>query len=224
MTHPAGDPGPFSADPLRSEVERRLARRPARRVLRQEADVRAAVVLLLRPSGGTSGIEQLESLFVRRAEVDGDPWSGHMALPGGRRDPGDTDLAATALRELGEETGLALDRPALLGRLDDVHPRSRRLPSIAVTPFVGWAPGPAQVRESTELAGHVWVPVGTLRSPERRSTLRLERAGALRIFPAIEYEGRTIWGLTYRIVREFLERVADPSARRFRSEPSPTDG
>ncbi|HKK08445.1 MAG TPA: hypothetical protein VKA44_06135, partial [Gemmatimonadota bacterium] len=75
------------------------------------------------------------------------------------------------------------------------------------TPYVGWADGDARVRENVELAGHVWVPVRALVAPEHRATLRLERRGAVRVFPAVEYGGRTIWGLTFRIVREFLDIV-----------------
>lgn len=234
-----------SGEAVRSELKRRLAVRPPRRVEPGAAEASAAVLLLLRqppedgelpgPAGGSTesagaagdagpasglegpaAIDRLQGLFVQRAEIDGDPWSGHMALPGGRSEATDRDLAATALRELAEETGLAVDRPAILGRLDDVHPRSRRLPSIAVSPFVAWAPGPGHVRENVELAGHVWVPVGALRSPERRTTLRLERAEAVRMFPAIDYEGRIIWGLTYRIVAEFLHRIGDTRARAAR--------
>ena len=167
--------------------------------------MRAAVVLLVRASPASEALADLEALFVQRAEAEGDPWSGHMALPGGRSAPADEDLAETALRELREETSLEPGRDALLGRLDEVHPRSRRLPSIAVTPYVGWADGDAHVRENAELAGHVWVPVRALVAPKHRATLRLERRGAVRVFPAVEYGGRTIWGLTFRIVREFLE-------------------
>lgn len=197
---------------LRAELGRLLALHETRRVPAEETDMRAAVVLLLRDAGGrgadaggSRALDELEALFVRRAEAEGDPWSGHMALPGGRHSPPDEDLAVTALRELREETSLDPGRDALLGRLDEIHPRSRRLPSIAVTPFVGWTEPEVRVVENAELAGHVWVPVRALRSPERRSTLRLERRGAVRVFPTVEYEGRTIWGLTYRIVQEFLE-------------------
>lgn len=198
---------------LRAELGRLLALHETRRVPADETELRAAVVLLLRDAGGSRALDELEALFVRRAEVEGDPWSGHMALPGGRHSPPDEDLAVTALRELREETSLDLGRKALLGRLDEIHPRSRRLPSIAVTPFVGWTEPEVRVVENRELAGHVWVPIRVLRAPEHRSTLRLERRGVVRVFPTVEYEGRTIWGLTYRIVQEFLEVLDEERSR-----------
>ena len=70
----------------------------------------AAVALVLRDRGG------LEVLLIKRAEIDGDPWSGHMALPGGRRDPDDTDLLATAIRETEEETGIVVYGPDVVSR------------------------------------------------------------------------------------------------------------
>lgn len=163
-----------------------------------EADRRAAVMLVLRQS------DDVEALFVQRAEVERDPWSGHMALPGGRADPGDRDLVHTALRELREETALTIPRHGVLGRLDDVHPSNRRLPSIAVTPFVGWLESDAGIEPNFEIQDHVWIPVSTLRDPDHRSELRLRDRGEDRVFPTIEYRGYTIWGLTLRIVHGFL--------------------
>ena len=69
-----------------------------------------AVALVLAP--GSMG---LEALFIRRAERADDPWSGHIALPGGRREPGDADRLATAVRETREEVGVTLPASALLG-------------------------------------------------------------------------------------------------------------
>ena len=154
-----------------------------------------------------SALGDLELLLVRRAERDGDPWSGHAGLPGGHRDPGDAGLAEAGLRELREETGLSLAPSALLGRLDDIHPRSRRLPSVAVSPFVAWVEPDAVVRPGPEIAGHRWTPLARLEDPSLRGTLTFRREGALRVFPTVELEGLTVWGLTFVILRRFLRRL-----------------
>src|SRR5450432_2248558 len=83
----------------------------------------AAVALLLVP-----GPDRL--LLSRRAERAGDPWSGHLALPGGRYDAGDVDLLATAIRETEEETGVRLEREWCRAELDDLVPRTPTLPPI----------------------------------------------------------------------------------------------
>lgn len=149
----------------------------------------------------------LEALFVLRSERDGDPWSGQAGLPGGHREPGDEDLRDAARRELREETALRLEPEEILGRLDDVHPRSRRLPSVAVTPYVAWAEGSGTVHHGPEIQGHLWVPLSELEAPDRRTILTFRRDDVLRVFPAVEVEGLTIWGLTFAIVRRFLEAL-----------------
>ena len=147
-------------------------------------------------------------MFVLRAAHDGDPWSGHVALPGGRGEDDDADLVGTARRETQEETGIDLAREAVLAPLDEIHPRSAHLPSIGVTPYVGWVDERPEIRENHEIAGHIWVPLPVLRAPESRSTLTLPgRPG--RVFPTIEYAGAVIWGLTHAIVEDFLRRVVD---------------
>ena len=74
-----------------------------------DARKRAAVVLALRGEALDA-----EALFIVRATDERDPWSGHVALPGGREEPGDADLLETALRELREETGLEVGVGPLL--------------------------------------------------------------------------------------------------------------
>ena len=97
--------------------------------------LQAAVALVVR------GGERLEVLLIKRAKREHDPWSGHMALPGGRRDPADASLLETAMRETREETGVALDdRGVHLGRLEEVRPQSARLPRLSVTPHVFGVP------------------------------------------------------------------------------------
>jgi 8-oxo-dGTP pyrophosphatase MutT (NUDIX family) len=184
------------------EIAGRLAAREPR-IVPDPVERRAAVTLVFKP-----GEDGPQGLFVHRAEAEGDPWSGHMALPGGRADPDDADLIATARRELEEETGLTLARDAFLGRLHDVWPRSQELPSIAVTPFVAWHEDPGEVLLNIEVQGHVWIPLHVLGDPRHRSELRLERRGEVRVYPTIEYQDHTIWGLTLSIVDGFLRLTA----------------
>src|SRR6186713_2279177 len=109
---------------------------------------RAAVALVLAPS--SAGEATLSLLLVRRSEREGDPWSGHMALPGGHAHPEDADLLHTARRETLEEVGVDLAGAELLGQLDDVSPM--RSSDMAVRPFVFWAPFQQPATLSAEVA------------------------------------------------------------------------
>lgn len=168
------------------------------------AERRAAVTLLLTPEPRRP--DEIEILFGLRAEVEGDPWSGHVALPGGREDADDEDLIDTARRELREETAIEVPREAFVGRLDDLHPQAIHLPSIVVSPFVAWWPERPAVRENYELAGHLWIPITELVDPERRSSFRRE-VPVPREFETIEYAGAVVWGMTLMIVEDFLRRI-----------------
>ena len=182
----------------------RLSRYEARRAEPAAGTTRAAVILLLR-----AGAAEAEVLFVVRASHEDDPWSGHVALPGGRWEPDDADLRETAIRELAEETGLELGRRHILGRLDELHPLSRHIPRIAITPFVGWRTTLPEVERSAEIDGHFWVPISELRAPARRGSLHLRRDGEEFTFPTIEYGGHAVWGLTFSIVNNFLDLSED---------------
>ncbi|MDD5302960.1 MAG: CoA pyrophosphatase, partial [Elusimicrobia bacterium] len=116
-----------------------------------------SVALMLAP-----GPRGLEALFIRRAEREGDPWSGHIGLPGGRREPGDADLLVTAIRETREEIGVDLPRAALLGALDDVQPSTPSLPPLIIRPFVfGVDPRP-DAGTSVEVVSSYWIPLESL--------------------------------------------------------------
>jgi 8-oxo-dGTP pyrophosphatase MutT (NUDIX family) len=180
----------------------RLAARTPRRIEVPGA-VRAAVAVLLAP--GAAGAELL---LIRRAERERDPWSGHMALPGGRRDPGDVDLLDTARRETREETGVELPLEAWLGELDDLHPSSPILPSIVVRPFVFALPARPLVRPNHEVAGHLWMPLAELRLARVEGEV-LHRGRALRV-PAYRVGQGLVWGLTQRILEPFLELEPGP--------------
>ncbi len=146
-------------------------------------------------------------LLIRRAERVGDPWSGHMALPGGRRDPTEPDLLATAIRETAEEVGLELRSGHLLGSLDDVVPRTPSLPPIAVRPYVFALPGRPELILNHEVAGVRWAPLDLLLHPGTHHTVRAEIRGESREFPAYRLDDAVVWGLTERVLSSLLRQL-----------------
>lgn len=159
----------------------------------------AAVALVLRPEA------DLELLFIKRAEHEHDPWSGHMALPGGRRNRLDPDLTVTALRETEEETAVAARLASVLGHLDEVAPGNPRLPRIVVAPVLVWVPPRTPANPaSREVDATVWIPLAALRQPGAVSELLVEFEGTNRAFPSLVYGDYVIWGLTHRILLQFF--------------------
>jgi 8-oxo-dGTP pyrophosphatase MutT (NUDIX family) len=146
-------------------------------------------------------------LLIRRAERVGDPWSGHMALPGGRRETGDADLAETAIRETREEVGVELSPELLLGRLEDVVPRTPVLPPIAVRPFVFLLRLRPAIKLSDEVTACTWVPLARLLRPDTHHPVRLDVAGQSRVVPAYELEDGIVWGMTERILTSLLNHL-----------------
>lgn len=145
-------------------------------------------------------------LFVKRRERAGDPWSGHVAFPGGFVAPSDPSLEATAARETLEETGLVLVAGAL-GRLSDVNPRTVHLPRVIVTPVVFLVSARSPVAASPEVERALWLPVAELQDPASRGSMILDRPDGNRTFPTINAGGLVIWGLTERILSEVLTYV-----------------
>ncbi|MEP6691632.1 MAG: CoA pyrophosphatase [Gemmatimonadaceae bacterium] len=189
---------------------RRLAQVLRARVRREEESEmptkRAAVALILRLSAAGA----LELLMIKRATFEGDPWSGHVALPGGRQEPGDASLERTAVRETWEETAIDLEVSGrVLGALDDVHPRTPRLPPLVITPFVAVLERDVPLVLSREVADAFWVRVSALQDPVASKDVELEVGGGPRRVSSFAYEDHVIWGLTERILRQFLEIVGN---------------
>ena len=182
------------------------ARPPAR--LSEPVRTRAAVALVLRDAGAS-----IEALFIRRAERPDDPWSGQMAFPGGREEPGDEDLRATAVRETREEIGVDLTREAeYLGGLDEVRAMARMRPmSLSITPYVFRLSGGFEPRLSDEVRSVHWLPLAQLLGPGLRSTMDYVQEGVSMQFPCLRFEELVIWGLTYRMFMSFQERFPPPA-------------
>lgn len=192
-----------------ASLARRLAVRRGQQ-LEPDGDARyAAIALVLRASGAG----EPELLMIKRADAEGDPWSGHIACPGGRAEPADADLAATAVRETLEETGVDVARDGrVLGHLDDLSPLNPHLPPLVIRPYVALVRSDVRIVGSAEVAAAFWVPLETLRTPAAWGTDSVHIRGADRQVSVFRHGGYTVWGLTERVLRQFLEYAGVPAA------------
>jgi 8-oxo-dGTP pyrophosphatase MutT (NUDIX family) len=161
----------------------------------------AAVSVILRPKASNP-----ELLLIERAEYESDPWAGHMAFPGGRRNRADDTLLHTAVRETEEETGVDLARYGRqLGRLDPVRPESVRLPAVTILPLVFSVPETTKaVAASAEVERTFWIPISHFLDPSTETVHRLDVDGRILSFPALAVTGGVVWGITRRILRNLL--------------------
>lgn len=195
------------------EIRRGLARyTPA--LVEESGARRAAVAMVLREADRG----RPEVLLIERAQRHDDPWSGHMAFPGGRLDPGDAGPRAAAERETLEEVGLPLAEAELLGRLDDLEGRhAGRRSGLVISAFVYHHPAPGELVTNHEVAQAFWVPLPRLATPESRVDHARPEAGD-RVYPGILVgrPGRhVVWGLTYRFIEVFFGAVGRPFPDRW---------
>ena len=139
---------------------------------------------------------------MKRAERAGDPWSGHISLPGGGFSPADVDLRATAIRETREELGLDLDGARLLGNLQTLSPMTSGPAGIEVTPFVFTTDVALEPQPGPEAEAAFWLPLELAASGALDDTYTYP--GTDRTFPSWRFEQHVIWGLTWRILGDLL--------------------
>jgi 8-oxo-dGTP pyrophosphatase MutT (NUDIX family) len=190
-----------------NEIRQRLSEY-APQTFEPGAHTRQAAVAVILRSGGAGE----EILFIKRAEKKGDPWSGHMAFPGGHLDPVDTDLRAAAMRETLEEIGLDLGRADYLGPIDHQRaaPRGRNL-DMLIAPHVFELHGEPSFQMNYEVDEVVWAPLAPLIRGDCHDTETKPMAGRPTIFNGYRLEGgHFVWGLTYRMLKSFFT-VLDPA-------------
>jgi 8-oxo-dGTP pyrophosphatase MutT (NUDIX family) len=158
---------------------------------------RAAVAVLLHEEPAP------RVLLMKRADRDGDPWSGHISLPGGGYQASDGDLLVTSIRETREELGIDLDGTRLLGSLEAIHPRLTGPNGIQVTPFVFATAAALEPVCGPEARAAFWLPIDLAASGALDGTYTYPSSQAT--FPSWNYEGHVIWGLTHRILQRLLE-------------------
>lgn len=166
---------------------------------------RAAVAVILREGG--AGIE---ILFIRRAEHPDDPWSGQVGFPGGRTEPGDADLEATARRETLEEIGIDLTADGeLLGGLDEIRAVAKGRPvDLAIAPFVFQLRRGEDVRLSGEVTSVHWLSLDLLLGPEHQGRFEYRHGEQTVELPCLRVGELVIWGLTYRMFVGLRDRLA----------------
>lgn len=155
--------------------------------------------------------EALELCFILRASREGDRWSGQMAFPGGKAEPGDPTAEAVAIRETREEVGLSLEHAEPLGGLAPITVRPAG-PLGMLSPFVFYVgpERPSLVPQQAEVAAAFWIPLAHLWDERNKGTIDWEHLGQRMRFPGIRFGAHVIWGLTHRVLAQWGEQLGKP--------------
>ena len=166
-----------------------------------EHGANAAVALLLK-----SKRSDFDVLFVKRVKNPSDPWSGQMALPGGKRESKDASLKDTVLRETLEETGIELNQCRFLGVLSAV--KSEPKPEIKILPFVVILEDEPKLKlNKAELETFIWVPYEEIVQSQGKAEFSFGKVPSFILADAV------VWGVTYKILSKFVKAVEEASRK-----------
>lgn len=182
-------------------LKKLLSSRDVNEIFREGDFVHASVMMILKESG-----QGYSLLFIKRPESERDPFSGHMAFPGGRMESADNSKLETAIRETYEEVGIDINSSGrILGSLDDVNPNNPRARNYIVTPYLSVLNEEVTIKpDSNEVERTLWVPMHHLVDDRNLEVRIRERDGREVKDYAYQYEQYLIWGMTGRILHQFL--------------------
>ncbi len=183
------------------KLEILLSERSANQIIREGDYVHAAVMMILKQNNPGYSL-----LFIKRPDNVRDPFSGHMAFPGGRMEKDDNSKLDTAVRETYEEVGININRSAhILGALDDVNPNNPRARNYVVTPYLSVLKEEVDITpDANEVEKTIWVPMNHLVDDSNAQVRIRERDGIEVKDYAYNYDQYLIWGMTGRVLHQFL--------------------
>ena len=150
-----------------------------------------------------------EILFIKRPENPKDPYSGHVAFPGGKNKKEDENLLFTAIREVNEEVGINLEEDArIIGELDQLKPINPEGPRYIVTPFVALLEKENEIVINDEVENFIWIPLNHLLDSENMRVRIKERSGRTIEDFVYKYDKYIIWGMTGRIINSFVNDIS----------------
>lgn len=197
---------------MNESISQRLARARAMKDDQRFTLRRSAVALVL----DADLLADASVLMIQRAQHEGDPWSGQMGFPGGRREPFDPSTVATAKREMLEEVGFDVDTVSaaanpdgVIGRLSDINTSYRDLGvDMVVSPYVFQVARRPSLALNHEVADTAWIPLDYFADFGNRSTLIVSRNGESFERPCYQYsEGKVIWGMSLEMIDELLSAM-----------------
>jgi 8-oxo-dGTP pyrophosphatase MutT (NUDIX family) len=177
---------------VKQQIERILRNRKKKTIIDEKRRASAVLIPLFCSQG------QYYVLFTERSDEVGFH-KGQVSFPGGTREPSDSSLLQTALRETEEEISLKAKDVEILGEFDDTL---TLISNYIISPFVAFIPYPYPFKaDGIEIREIFFVPLSFL----------MDEANFRQDSYSYEYEGHIIWGATARILRQFIDLLKSES-------------